>query len=303
MQNGALNTFHFGAAFVIQYIVGVVLAQWPSQDGHYPAIAYQVALGLNLSLQAAALAWFACAHVRTGALRLISAFRHCVSAHGPIALGFVSPSLYPAAAWYGIVSVQRQASRWRLAALGSVSLVTLLGLTLAASVVGANMALYTVATARYDEPLAVLPKTEAGAASDAQIAYVLASFVKNVRSLSVDPVVVRANWLDALDHVTARGARALKEYSRDDSRFTKIGRRTVTVVVTKVVRAAEDAFEIRWEERIIETGAAVKHESFTGAVSIFVSSPNAIGMTSKNPFGVYVDRFTWRQDSLADAPR
>ncbi len=27
--NGALNVFHFGAAFVIQYIIGVVVAQWP----------------------------------------------------------------------------------------------------------------------------------------------------------------------------------------------------------------------------------------------------------------------------------
>jgi hypothetical protein len=44
---------------------------------------------------------------------------------------------------------------------------------------------------------------------DAQIAYVLARFVKNVRSLSVDPIVVRANWIDALDHVTAREARIL----------------------------------------------------------------------------------------------
>jgi hypothetical protein len=37
--NGALNLFHFDAAFVIQYIIGVVVAQWPSQDRHYPAIA------------------------------------------------------------------------------------------------------------------------------------------------------------------------------------------------------------------------------------------------------------------------
>jgi type IV secretion system protein VirB5 len=73
---------------------------------------------------------------------------------------------------------------------------------------------------------------------------------------------VRANWIDALDHVTARWSRTLNAYARDESPFTKIGRRTVTVVVTKVVRAAEDAFVIRWEERILETGAPVKRERF-----------------------------------------
>src|SRR5712671_7600518 len=76
--NGALNLFHFGAAFVIQYMIGMVLAQWPSRDGHYPAIAYQLALGLNLCPQTAALAWFAFSRVQRRALILVSAFR-CVA--------------------------------------------------------------------------------------------------------------------------------------------------------------------------------------------------------------------------------
>jgi type IV secretion system protein VirB5 len=112
---------------------------------------------------------------------------------------------------------------------------------------------------------------------------------------------VRANWIDALDHVTARGARTLDAYARDESPFAKIGRRTVTVVVTKVVRAAGDAFEIRWEERISETDAAVKRERFMGAVSIVFKSPNVAGAISSNPLGVYVDSFTWQRDPIAGA--
>ena len=56
--NGALNVFHFGWAFTLQYAIGLILQQWPSQDGHYPTIAYQVAFGINLGLQIAALTWF-----------------------------------------------------------------------------------------------------------------------------------------------------------------------------------------------------------------------------------------------------
>jgi type IV secretory pathway TrbF-like protein/predicted MFS family arabinose efflux permease len=299
--NGALNLFHFGAAFVIQYIIGVVVAQWPSREGHYPAIAYQVAFGLNLCLQTAALASFAFSHVRRRALILVSAFRRRTLGRARIALRSTAPRRHPATGWDRVNSAQRQVTCWRLAGLGSVSLAALLGLTLAVSMVRANVTPYTVPTARRDERLAVLPKMEAVAPSDAEIAYVLAGFVKNVRSLSVDPVVVRANWIDALDQVTARGARTLNAYARDESPFTKIGRRTVTVVVTKVVRAAEDAFEIRWEERILETGAPVKRERFTGAVSIVLSSPNTPRLISKNPLWLYVDRFTWWRDSIWNA--
>jgi hypothetical protein len=44
---------HFGWAFTMQYGIGLVVGQWPSQDGHYPVAAYQAAFGLCLALQAA----------------------------------------------------------------------------------------------------------------------------------------------------------------------------------------------------------------------------------------------------------
>jgi MFS family permease len=57
--NGALNFLHFGWAFVVQYGIGLIVARWAPQDGHYPIVAYQCALGLSLALQAVALLWFA----------------------------------------------------------------------------------------------------------------------------------------------------------------------------------------------------------------------------------------------------
>jgi hypothetical protein len=63
--NGALNLLHFGWAFMVQYGIGLVVGQWPSQDGHYPVAAYQSAFSLSLALQTAALVWFAMPWIRT----------------------------------------------------------------------------------------------------------------------------------------------------------------------------------------------------------------------------------------------
>jgi MFS family permease len=63
--NGALNLLHFGWAFTMQYGIGLVVEQWPSQDGHYPVAAYQAAFGLSLALQAATLTWFAVPWLRS----------------------------------------------------------------------------------------------------------------------------------------------------------------------------------------------------------------------------------------------
>src|SRR4030081_3699457 len=73
--NGALNLFHIAAAFVVQYATGVVLQHWTPQAGHYPEIAYQTALALNLALQVVAWIWFMFPRVRTDSLRRLTRAR------------------------------------------------------------------------------------------------------------------------------------------------------------------------------------------------------------------------------------
>jgi MFS family permease len=57
--NAALNVFHIGGAFVLQYLTGRVLQLWTPTVGHYPEVAYQAAFALNVLFQIAAGIWFA----------------------------------------------------------------------------------------------------------------------------------------------------------------------------------------------------------------------------------------------------
>ena len=57
--NAALNLFHIGGAFVVQYMMGVVVQLWAPIDGDYPEIAYQTAFACNVCLQIVAAVWFA----------------------------------------------------------------------------------------------------------------------------------------------------------------------------------------------------------------------------------------------------
>ena len=60
--------------------------------------------------------------------------------------------------------------------------------------------------------------------TDPQIAWHLARFIENVRSIPADPVIVRHNWLAAYDFVTDKGAVALNDYARANDPFTKVGK-------------------------------------------------------------------------------
>ena len=106
-------------------------------------------------------------------------------------------------------SARIQARNWRLAALTMIALAIVLTALLAVMVSRSGVVPYVVEVDRLGEIRAAGPASDIYHPSDAQIAHFLARFVENVRSLSIDPVVVRANWLRAYDYVTDRGAQTL----------------------------------------------------------------------------------------------
>ena len=61
---------------------------------------------------------------------------------------------------------------------------------------------------------AVAPASGDYRPTDPQIAWHLARFITEVRSIPADPVVLRQDWLDAYNYVTGKGALALNDYAR-----------------------------------------------------------------------------------------
>jgi type IV secretory pathway TrbF-like protein/sugar phosphate permease len=301
--NGALNVFHHGGAFVLQYATGLILGQWTSQAGHYPVIAYQFAFGLILAMQIVALAWFELPRVRTFGSNLIRALRRKSPLDGN-SRELITPYQKAAHAWAErLGSARAQAMNWRFVALGSTSLCALLGLAFAISAGRASVTPYLVQVPRLDGARAINPAMGTNAPSDAQIAFFLARFVKNVRSLSVDPIVVRTSWMDALNYVTDRGAQTLNDYARDANPFTKIGAQPITVEMIYVVRASADSFEMRWKEQTYENGAILKTDRFTGVANLVFKFPNTIETMNENPLGLYVNAFNWSRDSIGNDTR
>jgi len=144
-------------------------------------------------------------------------------------------------------SARSQARNWRLAALTMIALAIVLTGLLAVMVSRSGVIPYVVEVDRLGSPRrrsrpGHLPPL---GRPDRPLPRPLR---QNVRSLSIDPVVVRANWLRAYDYVTDRGAQTLNEYARQADPFGKIGAKTATVEVISVVRASGDSFEVRWKE-------------------------------------------------------
>ena len=199
-----------------------------------------------------------------------------------------------------IGSARVQAAHWRLAAFGCLGL--------ALSVVGGliwqsartHIVPYIVEIDSQGEVKAIAPVGERYQPTDAQIAHALEKFIKNVRSVPLDPIVLRDDWLEAYDYTTARAALTLNDYARVNDPFSRVGQGSVSIDVLNVVRASKDSFQVRWVEHKFANGAASTTEHWTAILTIVIVAPRDELRLKKNPLGLYVDALNWSREFNAN---
>lgn len=195
-----------------------------------------------------------------------------------------------------IGSARVQAKNWRLIAFGLLTLAFVMAGGLLWQSTRSVIKPYIVEVDGRGAVRAVGPVHEQGRPNDKQIAYHLSQFIQNVRSLPLDPIVLRDNWLKAYDFATARAANTLNEYARERNPFEKVGRLSITADVTSVVRASEHSFQLRWIERTYLNGAVDTVEYWTAILSIVLQPPKDEQRMAKNPLGIYVDGLNWTRE-------
>ncbi|PHS75485.1 MAG: conjugal transfer protein TrbF [Porticoccus sp.] len=195
-----------------------------------------------------------------------------------------------------IGSARVQARNWRLMAFGCLALALLMAGGLVWRSAQSIVTPYVVEVDTGGQVRAVGEATTPYRPNDAQIAHHLARFITLVRSLSIDPVVVRQNWLDAYNYTTDRGAAVLNDYARSNDPFARIGQESVTVQINSVVRASDSSFQVRWSEHRFVNGAAAGIERWTAVVSVVLQTPRTEQRLRRNPLGIYVNGLSWSRE-------
>lgn len=189
-----------------------------------------------------------------------------------------------------------QALNWRRMAFGCLILSGFIAGGLLAQLGRSTITPYVVEVDRLGAVRAVGPATETYRPSEAQLAYHLEQFIRRVRSRSIDPIVLRDNWLGAYDTVTDRGAATLNDYARTNDPFARVGQTSVAVEVTSVVRASENSFQVRWIERAYANGALATTERWTAILTVLLNPPRDEQRLRQNPLGIYVDGLNWSRE-------
>ncbi|GAA4488181.1 conjugal transfer protein TrbF [Gluconacetobacter asukensis] len=209
----------------------------------------------------------------------------------------VTPYQKAAQAWdERIGSARIQARNWRLMAFGSLFLSAGLGGGLVWQSARGTITPWVVQVDRLGQAQVVAPATGVYMPADPQIAWYLAQFVHDVRSLSSDAVVVRHNWLRAYDFTTTSGAAALNDYARLNDPFSRIGHEQVEVDIASVIRASPGSFRVAWTERHYRDGAFTGTERWTAIVSVVLRTPHDADHLRRNPLGIFVSAINWSKE-------
>ncbi|QGN54107.1 conjugal transfer protein TrbF [Novosphingobium sp. Gsoil 351] len=195
-----------------------------------------------------------------------------------------------------IGSARVQARNWRWMAFGALGLSAGLAAAFAWQSAQSRVVPYVVEVDKLGAVRALAPVVPGHTPNDPEIAWHLSEFIRHVRTVSLDPILMRRDWLAAYDFVTPRAATFLGAYARQARPFEAIGEQTVSVQVTSVVRASERSFQVKWSETAYARGDEDGTSRWTAILGVKMRPPSDAETLRKNPLGIYVDAIDWSRE-------
>ena len=195
-----------------------------------------------------------------------------------------------------IGSARVQARNWRMMAFGSLLLSSGLAATVVWQARSGSVTPWVVQVDRLGQAQAIAPADAGYSPSDPQIAWHLARFIEQVRSIPADPVVLRANWLAAYQFTSDKGAAALNEFARANDPFALIGKEQRAIDVSSVIRASPASFRVAWVERRYVDGQLAATERWSAILTVTLQPPRDVERLKQNPLGIYVHALNWSKE-------
>jgi type IV secretion system protein TrbF len=185
------------------------------------------------------------------------------------------------------------ARTWRRVAFASLALAGLLvaGLTMIA--LQSRTFVHVVEVDPQGQVLSVRAANERWSPTEAQTAYHIGRFVRLVRSLPTDGVVLRENWLEAYEFLTPQAAAQLTEIARRDDPFLSLGRVGRTVYIRSIIARSDRSYEVSWIERSTNGSGANDGEAFSGVFTVTTRPPRTADDIAINPLGLLISDFSW----------
>lgn len=192
-----------------------------------------------------------------------------------------------------IGSARVQAKNWRtmalLALLASILLIILLGVTLSQN----KTTVFVAEVTKSGQVVNVSALKQAYSPNQAQKEYFIAQFIKNSRSLPLDPVVAKQNWLNAYAYLSEGAAAELTADMKKAKPEEQLGKVATTVTISDINALSPNSFQVDWHEDTVDiNGKPISSTNYSGVFSTTVIAPKNTQAILKNPLGIFITQFS-----------
>ena len=188
------------------------------------------------------------------------------------------------------------ARAWRMTAFASLGLAAALGAGLTFVALDQRTLVHVVEVSPEGQVMNVRALDGRWTPTNAQIAHHLGRFIRLVRSLPTDGVVLRDNWLEAYRFLTPQAAAQLSEIARQDDPFLSLGRVGRTVHVRSIIARSGDTWEVTWVERATNATGTNDGEVYSGVFTVTTHPPRNADEVAANPLGLLISEFSWSRE-------
>lgn len=188
------------------------------------------------------------------------------------------------------------ARSWRMTAFAGLGLAAALGAALTFVALDQRTFVHVVEVSPEGQVMQVRSADGRWSPTNAQIAHHLGRFVRLVRSLPTDGVVLRENWLEAYRFLTPQAAAQLSEIARADDPFLSLGRVGRTVHVRSIMARSGNTWEVTWVERATNATGTSDGEIYSGVFTVSTRPPRNADEVAANPLGLLISDFSWSRE-------
>jgi len=207
--------------------------------------------------------------------------------------GFLTPYQKAKQEWDSRIGNARvQAKNWRLLAIFSLLISGLLLAVLLIILATRRDHLYVAEITKEGRVINVAPLLVRYQPTAAQKEYFLAHFIQLTRSIPLDPVLAKKNWLTAYNFLSKRGAERLNYHFKQNNPTALLGKKTVTVQISYINPITLNTMDLHWTETTVNSnGEEEAKKSYGGIFTIEIKQPAAQEEILRNPLGVYIVDF------------
>lgn len=197
-------------------------------------------------------------------------------------------------------SAVQAATTWRAIAFGMSVLTVVLAIGLTFVALQKRTYVHVVEVSPNGAVLSVQPVSDHYTPSDAQVSYFLGHFVRLVREIPTDGVVLRQNWFEAYRFMAPQAAQHLNDLAREDDPFAQLGATARTAMITSVVQRSAHTWQVSWIEATHGPDARGM-QSFTGLFTVRFDSPRNADALMHNPLGLFITEFSMSPETPASS--